>query len=1439
MSNSGSQDNCNTIDDINGNHEEKKNVSGSGMCSNVSFKKLGYDRTMTDHTPRYFANMVETLPQFDPVDGNMDVFQFTDKMEELGTLYDWDEVAIVHYALARLKGNAKLWQESIQKSPTSWVEWKFLLIENFPVLQSSIKLTLDAQSYKRQFNQNIVDYFYKKLSLCNKARMHDDEIMEWIVRGLSNDRFRDYLGPLSRYNKTSDLLCELVKASEYIDRKPPPNRELNFKNESRKSEQNYGNTNLRCFKCREKGHAASRCPNKDVIKSKCFKCQMEGHYAKSCPGIQSKSSNVKVEANKKVNQVKIDTHAKYIKKCLIGGETIDCYVDMGSGATLLRKSDAHKLKLAYVKKNLPSVTGYGEGKVCPIGVLTSILTIDGIEAEVEIFVVPDFAQNIPLLVGHQFTEQQHIKIVSDSSGLKVFSNDSDLEKLFDEKVSLYAEEDMVIPKNYVGNVKVVTALTNKELSIEGGIRENGELIPRCIIKSNAEGKAILPILNWTEGDLVIKNKSKITRGEVFTDQRVNHILSAANEQQHKKYPEIITKEMVNSELTGENLDKLLVLLNKYRNVIALNIFQVGCTNRTEMKITLHDEIPVVYRPYRLAQVERDKVSGIINELKIADIVEDSISPYASPIVLVRKKNGDVRMCVDYRALNRKTIKDHFPLPLIDDQIDRLQGNEWFSTLDLASGYYQVPVEPLSREKTAFVTPDGHYQFKRMPFGLCNSPAVFQRLINNVLGSLRYSIAMAYLDDVIIPSVSIEEGLERLEIVLLAIIDAGLTLNLEKCNFFYKKIEYLGFEISINGIEPGSRKIDGVRNFPVPSDVRGVRSFVGLASYFRRFVQNFAVIVRPLTDLLKQDVKFTWDKEQINAFETIKRKLTEKPVLALYKPGAKVEVHTDASSVGVGAILYQQQDNGEYKPISFYSRKCSKEESKYSSVELEALAIVVGLEKFRIYLIGKPFIIKTDCNSLKLIANKRDLNPRIARWFMRISEFDFRIEYIQGRVNQVADALSRNPSNDALSENDGESKISLGIMINTDWVAALQRTDDDIVKVRDKLEEGDETTHQKFTLYNSRVYKYTKNKWRLFVPDCLRFDVVRDAHESVAHMGIDKTLAKIKTCYYFPKLREFVTKYLNRCINCIYYKTVSGKKPGFLHPLEKGTEPFVTIHIDHVGPYVTTKNKNKYVAVITDGYSKYVVLGAMIDVGSKKTIMFIKLYMSHYGRPLKIISDQGSAFTSELFKKFTEEYCITHVKVASGSARSNGQVEIVNKTITTSLACISDGTECLNWDEKLLDLQLSINNTVHRVTRKTPSEIIFKYKPILFKDNPLTIELTKLNKELNPEGDNDNDNIPELLENNRTIIKTQFDKKRRAAPELSKGDIVMIRSEPPASGESRKLLPKYRGPYEVVKSIGNDRYLIQDIKGESQSSRVYKGILPIDRLKIIKHKDQLM
>lgn len=353
------------------------------------------------------------------------------------------------------------------------------------------------------------------------------------------------------------------------------------------------------------------------------------------------------------------------------------------------------------------------------------------------------------------------------------------------------------------------------------------------------------------------------------------------------------------------------------------------------------------------------------------MIRPSNSPYASAIVLVKKKSGKIRMCVDYRALNKLTVRDNYPLPLIEDCIDYLQNKRFFSVLDLKSGFHQVQMDPESVKFTAFVTPFGQYEYLKMPFGLKNAPAVFQRFINGIFRDMIDDRRIiVYMDDILIATENFDEHKRLVREVLERINLRALELNIDKCKFGFAEIDYLGYSVTSSGIRPNNSHIKSIQNFPVPTNAKQLQSCIGLFSYFRRFVPLFSQIAKPLQNLLKRDSPYNFKDECLNAFNELKSRLVKSPVLAIYSPERETELHCDASSIGFGSVLLQRQDDKKFHPISYFSKTASGAESKYHSFELETLSIIYALRRFRPYLEGIAFTIVTDCNSLTMTLEKK-------------------------------------------------------------------------------------------------------------------------------------------------------------------------------------------------------------------------------------------------------------------------------------------------------------------------------------------------------------------------------------------------------------------------------------------------------------------------------------
>lgn len=478
-------------------------------------------------------------------------------------------------------------------------------------------------------------------------------------------------------------------------------------------------------------------------------------------------------------------------------------------------------------------------------------------------------------------------------------------------------------------------------------------------------------------------------------------------------------------LNPEEKESIQMHLEEFQDRYYLPGEKLKSTNVLKHRIITTDEVPINFRQYRYPPTLKEEINRQVNDLLDGGIIQPSKSPYNSPVWIVPKKadskgNKRWRMVLDYRALNEKTISDAYPLPLINEILDQLGGAVYFSTFDLASGFHQIEMHPEDRHKTAFSTPYGHYEFVRMPFGLKNAPATFQRLMNQVLMGVQGSDAFVYLDDIVIYASTLEEHELKLERLMKRLRGAQLKLQPDKCEFLRREVAYLGHIIGKDGVKPDPAKLSAVKNFPRPKNAKNIRQFLGLAGYYRRFIDNFSQIARPLTILLKKDAPFKWQEQQQAAFETLRDKLCEEPVLQYPDFTQPFIVTTDASGTAVGGIL-SQGPLGKDRPIAYTSRVLNDTEQRYSTYEKEAVAILHSVSQFRPYLYGKRFKLVTDHKPLVWIHTSKDPTSRLTRWRLRLEEYEYEVVHKAGKMNVNADALSRNPCEEVSSGDEPESR----------------------------------------------------------------------------------------------------------------------------------------------------------------------------------------------------------------------------------------------------------------------------------------------------------------------------------------------------------------------------------------------------------------------------------
>lgn len=817
----------------------------------------------------------------------------------------------------------------------------------------------------------------------------------------------------------------------------------------------------------------------------------------------------------------------------------------------------------------------------------------------------------------------------------------------------------------------------------------------------------------------------------------------------------------------------------------------------ETKIILKDDTPVAYRPRRLSPSEKQEVDQQLKEWQKDGIIRPSNSEYASPIVLVKKKNGDTRICIDYRSLNKLIERPRYPLPLIEDQLDALQDAKVFTLIDLKNGFFHVPIAEGCQKFTAFVTPTGQFEFLKTPFGLSISPIIFQKFINAVFKDLiEQKILVTYMDDIIVVAKHEEDAIERTRITLEVAAQHGLRINWTKCRFLQTTIEYLGYIVSNGTIKPSTNKTKAVINFPQPKNIKNIQSFLGLTGYFRKFIPQYATIARPLTDLLKKDVPFEFGNRELEAFKTLKMVLAIEPVLQLYKVEAETELHTDASQFGYGVILMQRNDEDQkFHPVYYASGKTTPAEEKYTSYELEVLAVIKALKKFRVYLLGIKFKIITDCQAFSLTMKKKDLSVRVARWVLLLEEFTYEICHRAGKNMKHVDALSRYPLPNVLLIKESEDGM----------LTRLRRAQNADEKIQNLLKTANTNKITDYMLKNGILYKCIKDDFLIVVPEDMQIQVIRRAHER-GHFGVTKTEEIVKQDFWFESLREKVERVVASCFDCILAERKHGKQEGFLYTIEKGDLPLDTYHIDHLGPMTATKKRYQNIFIVVDAFTKFVWLYPTKSTDAAAVVECLRRQSSIFGNPRRIVSDRGSAFTSAMFKNYCDDEDIEHVLITTGVPRSNGQVERVNRTLIPLLTKLAAPVPD-NWYKFVHLAQQYLNSTTSRTTGKAPFHIMFGVN-MRIKNEQSVKELLEQEWEQGFEEERN-----ELRKNAREkILKMQaanrksYNKNRKSANSYVEGDLVAIKRTQFGSG--LKLHGKFLGPYEVVRVLRNNRYAVE-------------------------------
>lgn len=1028
-----------------------------------------------------------------------------------------------------------------------------------------------------------------------------------------------------------------------------------------------------------------------------------------------------------------------------------------------------------------------------------------------------------------------------------------------EFVPVYVSENVFIhnvENQFIINGKIDNCLKGNShnylfLADENNLAKRGILAAASLVSITSDNLVPVQVIA-VEGSTMLYKNTRLGWLQKLQEFDITDMHTVTKEETKKSYNFLNMFQDTLSSIEPENRRAIEKCLQNNIEVFSKDTYDLGTNNMVMHNIKTNGRGPIAIRNRRIPEAMEQTVNDMVEKLIKSDIIEHSTSSWCFPLVLVRKSNGDTRMCVDYRQLNAITERPIFPIPEAAELFDTISGSSYFSTLDMSSGYYQVPMNAKDREKTAFSTKMGHFQFKRMPFGLSGAPSTFQRLMSILLRGVNWKTCVVYLDDILVFGKTVEEHNLRLEEVLKRFKESGLKLSPSKCKFLQKEVIYLGHIIDSRGVRTDPAKISAIQKWQIPSNKAELMSFIGLCNYYRRFVNNYADSIKPLQDLANEK-EFIWTWEHTEAFRILKVRLCTTPVLSLPRPNCTYILDTDASFFAMGAVLSQIQDGVE-TVISYASNQLTKSQKQFCITRKELLSVHTYMNKFKHYLMGQHFIVRTDHRALLWILNWEKPNTsQFCLWKADLEIFDFEIQHRQGKNHVNADALSRIPAcgQCELHHFDPKKKRNVKIMnseeidirpggvqhaavvsehsinntidrplncvladdtqLDLNGLLDLQhKVFDEKIKVQvERLdEEGRQLwkNRQNLVRNGNNLYVFHDDRLKMFIPVKDRDNVLYQLHNDMGHPGIEKTAELVTHEYYWPNIVRKVTEYVKKCELCMRCKD----RQGMLTQQMRCTvtsKPFERIGIDICGPFSKTKYGHSYILVVVDYFSKFCSLIPLKSMLSKEVAFKLwRHWLSVFGMPLTIMSDHASNFQSKLFSELCDLCNIKQISSSPFHHESNGQVERLIRTIKPMISALCNERKTKQWDIMLPSIELCVRASKQKSTGITPYETLFgrcMTLPVNWRINGIPIY----------EGDTNRLERIELLHNKVMTNQLKANEKqenrqngRKVKNGFVVGDFVYVMNWRNPAGVTKE---KFIGPYKVVEKIGTWTYILED------------------------------
>ena len=748
-------------------------------------------------------------------------------------------------------------------------------------------------------------------------------------------------------------------------------------------------------------------------------------------------------------------------------------------------------------------------------------------------------------------------------------------------------------------------------------------------------------------------------------------------------------------LDSDQREEITALINKYKQNFAKDKYDVGKVKNHEAFIDLQTEKYCYKRPYRCSTRDRIEIEKQIAELLKHNLIEESYSPFGAPVTLAFKKDEGERsrLCIDFTDLNKIIVPQAQPFPLIEDLMTETIDCKYFTTLDINSAFWSIPLRIRDRPKTGFVTQEGHYQWTCLPFGLKTAPAIFQRILRSIIKKYGLSgFAVNYIDDILIFSRTFSDHIVHIERLLDAIQKEGFRLKLTKCKFAANSVQYLGHLIKNNTITPLKDNLKSIREFPTPQNKKHVRQLLGKINFHGKYIPNVTIILEPLHNLLRKDTKFYWSNECQKAFEIIKSHLCSRPNLAIFDPKLPTFIYTDASIQGLGSVLKQTQLNGDQKPVAYFSKKLNESQKKKKAIFLECLAIKESLKFWQHWLLGNSFTVYTDHKPLEKLNVKSRTDDELGDMIHYLSQYNVTMKYNPGKTNIEADCLSRNPVFENHENNED--------ILKTVNIISLEDIKSDQAQNKQLRENA------KFVMEDGIYYKEGKRKRKkIILSEEYSKIVLKKIHENYCHIGINQMEAKVKPFYTAQNITKNIKMLSKNSEVCIKNKTRTNRKYGLMSQLGPAEKPFQIMSLDTVGGFGGRRSNKKYLHLLVDHFTRFTYSLCSKNQNAQDFIKLIEKVSKDNTIEI-LLSDQYSALNSNEFKNYLENRNIQLIFTAVDTPFSNGLNERLNQTLVNRIRCkLNEKEKKSAWSKIAEECTNKYNETNHTITGFSPKYLL--------------------------------------------------------------------------------------------------------------------------------------